>query len=190
MVVNDWWAWKIKIPDLSHISLNISPKIFEFGGTDILSYLTSSLLDNRMLPSDICLEITENVILDTYTVDFIDKSRQIGFMIAVDDFGTGYSSMSYIAKYQFDVIKLDREFVIKLETNYKKREVAQAIVHLSKRLGIKVVAEGVETEEQLRILREMGTDEVQGYYFSKPQFLKEWDSLILDKKRRLHTNVY
>ncbi|MDX1806601.1 MAG: EAL domain-containing protein [Paenisporosarcina sp.] len=185
-IVIDWHHWKNVMPDLSHISLNISAKIFEHGEGEILEYMVKVLKENELEPTCICLEITENVLLDAHTLYFIEHSMKLGFLIAIDDFGTGYSSMSYIANYPFDVLKIDREFVLQLETNEKKREVAQAIVQLAQKLGIRVVAEGVETVEQLKILSEMGTDAIQGYYFSKPQFLNEWNPLLLEEKRRIH----
>jgi len=123
--------------------------------------------------------------VDYRTLKFIEDSTKHGLIIAVDDFGTGYSSMSYIANYSFDVLKIDRSFVEQLVTNTKQQEVAYAIVQMAKRLNIKVVAEGVKTEEQLTILRRMGTDAVQGYYFSKPQFVNEWNPRLLNEKRRL-----
>ncbi len=182
-IIDDWKFWKEQFPDLTHISLNISPAMLELDDSDsFLEYLLQKLKENGIQNNQICLEITENVLLNEPTLRFINKSMKQGILIAVDDFGTGYSSMSYLARYPFDVLKIDRAFVEQLETNPKHQQVANAIVQLAKKLNVKVVAEGVETEEQLLILQQMGTDAVQGYYFSKPQFVEQWNSTILKEK--------
>ena len=185
-VMQDWNFWKDEIPQLTHISLNISPLMLQSNEpSSFLEELLEELETRRINPKQICLEITENVLLDHRSLKFIEDCTINGLLIAIDDFGTGYSSMSYIANYPFDVLKIDRSFVEQIEKNRKQQEVAYAIVQLAKRLDIQVVAEGVETEEQLNILRLMGTDAVQGYYFSKPQFVNEWNPYHLNKKLSL-----
>lgn len=184
MIIDDYDFWKKTYSNLAYISLNISPEMLKVKDSLFLSYINNKTKLKGIQHQSICFEITENVVLNENTLCFINESRRQGYLIAIDDFGTGYSSMAYIANYSFNILKVDRAFVKQLEENSKQREVALAIIQLAKRLNIQVVAEGVETEGQLDILIDMGTDAIQGYYYSKPQFVDEWTpfELTADKK--------
>src|SRR5262249_37283694 len=96
------------------------------------------------------------------------KLKALGIKLEIDDFGTGYSSLGYLATYPVDALKIDRSFVSGMDTNAKKLEIARTIVGLAHNLGLEVVAEGVETEEQSQLLRLMGCEYGQGYYVSEP----------------------
>lgn len=181
----DWKSWKKQLPDLSHFSVNISPSLLKKGkGEELIQSLAAVFSKYQVLPHEVCLEITENILLEDSTDQFIHHCREMGFLLAVDDFGTGYSSMSYLAKYAFDVLKIDRSLIMKIETEDKQQEVAISIVNLAKKLNLHVIAEGVETKAQLSILERMGVNAVQGYYFSKPQLFNEWDITSFDEKRK------
>jgi EAL domain-containing protein (putative c-di-GMP-specific phosphodiesterase class I) len=123
------------------------------------------------LPADTLeLEITETAMLkDTAeTIPLLFALKKVGVRLAIDDFGTGYSSLSYLKNFPIDTLKIDKSFVDEIVTDSKDAAIARTIVQLAENLGLRTIAEGVETEEQVNMLRLMGCDEFQGFYFSKP----------------------
>ena len=112
------------------------------------------------------------------TLDTLHTMRARGIRISMDDFGTGYSSLSYLRLFPFDKIKIDRSFVQGMAKDEGSIEIIRAVIGLGRALNIKVLAEGVETNEQREMLRVEGCDELQGYLFSKPRPLAEMDSLL------------
>ncbi|MEA3106222.1 MAG: hypothetical protein QOI88_827, partial [Gammaproteobacteria bacterium] len=116
------------------------------------------------------LEITESVVMDDvrHSIAILQSIRAMGVSIAIDDFGTGFSSLSYLSKLPVDTLKIDRSFVVDMTAAPKGLVLVSSIVNLAHSLRLKVVAEGVETEEQSRQLRLLGCDEMQGYLFGKP----------------------
>ena len=150
------------------MSINISPSHFmthEFG------YECVNLLEEmRVHPSNICLEIIESTILENNPLVLrnFEFLRKNGVSIAIDDFGTGYSSLSYLQKYQPDTIKIDQEFIVHVAENLEKQKIVSAIIELANKLGVTVIAEGVETERDFNFLARLGCEIVQGYFFSKP----------------------
>ena len=102
------------------------------------------------------------------TVETLQRLKDEGMKIAVDDFGTGYSSLSYLKKFPIDALKIDRAFVQEIGAGGNDRSICAAIIALAQSMDLKVIAEGVETSEQLQHLRFLGCDEIQGYYFAKP----------------------
>ncbi|MBX9716372.1 MAG: EAL domain-containing protein [Burkholderiaceae bacterium] len=119
-------------------------------------------------------EITESVAMEDAegTIAIFNRLTQLGVSISIDDFGTGHSSLSYLRKLPTSELKIDRSFVLDLETSEDARKVASAVINLAKSLDLKVVAEGVETEGQNKILREFGCDQLQGFLFAKPMSAK------------------
>lgn len=146
------------------INLNISAK--QLTDPSTLEYLIESPID----PHRICLEVTESQLLlkDSRPVEVLESLSKIGYQIAIDDFGAGYSSLGYLQSLPARTLKIDRSFVQSLETNEKSRKIVDAIMNLAKSLDYKVVAEGIETQEQLRYVCELGCDLGQGYLFSRP----------------------
>ena len=132
-------------------------------------------------PSRLVLELTESILMESARErDVLDELRAIGLKIAIDDFGTGYSSLGYLTQFPLDSIKIDRSFIAGIDKNPGGIAIISAIVAMARSLGLKVVAEGVETREELDVVREQGCDEIQGYVFSKAvpgdviaQFLRE-----------------
>jgi len=116
------------------------------------------------------LEITESVIMEdvNHNIASLQAIRAMGVTIAIDDFGTGFSSLSYLAKLPVDTLKIDRSFVIDMTAGPEGLALVSTIINLAHSLKLKVVAEGVETEEQSRLLRLLNCDEMQGFLFSKP----------------------
>ena len=109
------------------------------------------------------------------------RLRELGIKIALDDFGKGYSSLSYLTQYPFDVIKIDKSFIRNMHKSDRDLHIAKSIIYMAKGLQIKVVAEGVETIKQLKILQEEQCNEIQGYLFSHPVPVDEFETLLQKK---------
>ncbi len=173
--VHDWRAaglLKLKI------AVNLSPR--QFQQYDIVDMIRSCL-DEHDLPSDwLELEITESSLMqDPETaVVLLEELVQQGFHLAVDDFGTGYSSLAYLKRFPLHALKIDRSFVIDIETNRDSAAIASAIIALAHKLELKVIAEGVEFESQMEFLYALGCDMAQGYLFGRPMPGDEFMALI------------
>lgn len=150
------------------ISVNLSPR--QFRDNELLSFLKSTLTEENVNPESLELEITEGVLMSaqSYINEAVAEINELGIKLAMDDFGTGYSSISYLRQYPFDVLKIDRSFIQGITLNKADCDLVKAIIAMSHSLGLTVVAEGVETAEQLKLLEELSCNFVQGYYFSKP----------------------
>jgi len=129
--------------------------------------------------SGLTIELTESALADDSqrVQRFLAGARELGCKIALDDFGTGYSSLSYLRHYVFDVLKIDKSFIDEME-NTRDYGLVASIVSMGRILGMRIVAEGVETDEQLRQLRQIGCDFVQGYYFSRPLPAAEFHDFV------------
>jgi diguanylate cyclase (GGDEF)-like protein len=150
------------------IAVNISPA--QLLNPHFPERVFDLLVDTAMRPSDLELEITEGILLDNQSaaVEAINTFRKAGIRIALDDFGTGYSSLNYLKRYPVDCIKIDRSFVAQLTPKNSSVAIVQAMVTLAHALGIEVTAEGVETHEQMTILKAMGCNMFQGFLLSPP----------------------
>ena len=133
--------------------------------------MVAGVLAESGLPAELLeLEITESSVMENpeEAIQILEKIGRMGITLAVDDFGTGYSSLAYLKRFPIDHLKIDRSFVRDIETDLNDRAIAFGTIALAHSLGLNVIAEGVETEDQLELLRSNGCDEVQGYLFSKP----------------------
>jgi EAL domain-containing protein (putative c-di-GMP-specific phosphodiesterase class I) len=128
------------------------------------------MIETAMRPSDLELEITEGILLDHDgpTLEAITMLRRAGIRVALDDFGTGYSSLNYLKRYPVDCIKIDRSFVAQLESGTSSVAIVEAIITLAHALDIEVTAEGVETHQQLTLLKSMGCNLFQGFLLAPP----------------------
>lgn len=151
------------------IAVNLSEIQLREG--DLLEYFKLLIEEFEVSPKYIEFEITESMIMKSVdrNIDYLMKIKNLGSSIALDDFGTGYSSLNHLTKLPIDVLKIDRSFVIDMIENDKSRYIVEKIIQLSHKLGITVVAEGVEEKEQVDYLKKMECDTVQGYYYSKPE---------------------
>jgi len=153
---------------VGQISVNMSPRQFtkDSGVHAFIDYLQAVGID----PSYLVVEITEGLLLDDCSAitEKLELLRAAGIQLSLDDFGTGYSAMAYLKKFNIDYLKIDRSFVRDLETDPGDRAIAEAIVVMAHRLGLKVIAEGVETEGQRALLMAVGCEYVQGYLYAKP----------------------
>jgi len=150
------------------LSVNLSGK--QFTQPDLFEQIRATLDATGFEPSCLKLEITESVIMEdaAAAVEVLCKFKSLNIQISIDDFGTGYSSLSYLHRFPVDMIKIDRSFVGAMCQGGENLEIVRTIVNLAHNLGMQVIAEGVETREQLDMLRAMGCEYCQGYYFSKP----------------------
>lgn len=162
---------------LYQVTVNKSPRQF-FAGNTGKSWI-DYLRQNNISSSCITIEITEGLLMDQHpeVMEKLMAFREAGIQIALDDFGTGYSAMSYLKKFDIDYLKIDRSFVRDIVTDPSDRAIAEAIIAMAHKLGMKVVAEGVETIEQRDLLAKAGCDYGQGYLFAKPMPGAQFESL-------------
>ncbi|MBS0643967.1 MAG: EAL domain-containing protein [Acetobacteraceae bacterium] len=162
-----------KLPSDVKIAVNLSP--VQFQQSDIVGIIADALTSSGLEASRLELEITESTLLESNqaTLNALFQLRSMGLRVALDDFGTGYSSLSYLRRFPFDKIKVDRSFVCEMETREDCAAIVMSIVTLADRLNITTTAEGVETLDQLRLVRDAGCTEAQGYLFSRPLPLRD-----------------
>ncbi|MEA2570842.1 MAG: hypothetical protein QOI24_2843 [Acidobacteriota bacterium] len=158
---------KTKYPTL-RMAVNLSPRQFQHG--DLRTVIASALEESGLSPSSLELEITESTAMQNTerTVATLRALREMGVRIAIDDFGTGHSSLNYLRSFPLDTVKIDQAFIHEIESSPSDRAIVSAIIAMAHGLNLRVTAEGVETEEQLKFLRESGCEEVQGYLFGRP----------------------
>lgn len=151
------------------ISVNVSP--LQFNEDLFVDNLNNMLKQSKITPDKLRLELTEGILISD--VDKVYKKlielKNLGFSISVDDFGTGYSSLSYLKNLPLDELKIDQSFVANLSDNDADKTIVQTIISIGEAFGFEVIAEGVETKEQLDILKNLGCKYFQGYLFAKPQ---------------------
>ena len=172
--------WQEEFPhDERVVSVNLSAR--QFAQPDLASYIARVLEESDLQPSRLHLEITESVLMNNAqsTITTLKDLKTIGLDLSVDDFGTGYSSLSYLRRFPVSALKIDRSFVNGLGTSSEDTAIVRAIITLAQTLGLKVVAEGVETRAQLDQLRELGCEYAQGFLFARPmtwtQLNQDWE---------------
>ncbi|WP_348649126.1 putative bifunctional diguanylate cyclase/phosphodiesterase [Rhizobium grahamii] len=150
------------------IAVNLSP--LQLGNTALVDKVRTVLLKTGLPASRLELEVTESAIIGdkARALHILRQIKALGVTVAIDDFGTGYSSLETLRSFPFDKIKLDRSFTTDLENSRQSKAFVRAIVALGKSLEVSVLAEGVETEEQMRVLTAEGCDELQGFLFGRP----------------------
>jgi diguanylate cyclase (GGDEF)-like protein/PAS domain S-box-containing protein len=160
------------------IAVNLSPAQFMHG--DLVSLVHSILLETGLTPGRLELEITEGVLIEDFDrgLALLRRLKALGVRISMDDFGSGYSSLSYLQAFPFDKIKIDRAFVINLGRNPQSAAIVRAVIGLGHGLEMSIVAEGVETQEQLGFLADEGCDAVQGYFLGKPAPIGQYAALV------------
>ncbi len=160
------------------VGVNLSPKQFLKDG--LPQFVHAVLLETGLAPHRLELEITESVLIDDFSrvSAMLRQLKALGVRVAMDDFGTGYSSLSYLHSFPFDKIKIDASFVSSLHVNPSSESVIRAIVGLGSGLGVPLIAEGVETEQQLEFLRAAGCPEAQGYLIGAPQPIEVYAAVV------------
>lgn len=167
-VLNEACATAASWPKSVRIAVNLSP--VQFRQRDLVTQVRRALSNARLDPSRLELEITESLLLtdSDSTLKALHELRAMGVRISMDDFGTGYSSLSYLRSFPFDKIKIDRSFIRDLASRADSQAIIRAVIGLGQSLGMSTTVEGVETEEQLSLVRAQGVSEVQGFLFSPP----------------------
>jgi len=150
------------------VAVNLSAK--QFVQPDLVDQIAQILYESGTAPFNLRLEITETMTIgdEERAARILGELKTLGVRLCMDDFGTGYSSLSYLRRFSLDVLKMDRSFVSDMVSNTESREIVKTILRLGRNLGIEVVAEGVETAEQVSLLQSLGCEYAQGYFFSEP----------------------
>jgi EAL domain-containing protein (putative c-di-GMP-specific phosphodiesterase class I) len=153
-----------------NLSMSVNVSAVQFTGGDLVDVVTRALAETGIPPASLKLELTESAVMADaeHALAVFAQLKGLGVLVSLDDFGTGYSSLSYLRRLPIDTLKIDRSFVSKLDCFDDKRQIVEVVLMLARALGLDVVAEGVETEAELDLLREMGSDLVQGYYYYRP----------------------
>jgi diguanylate cyclase (GGDEF)-like protein/PAS domain S-box-containing protein len=165
-------------PKPLQIAVNLSPAQFVHG--DLVALVHSILLETGLAPDRLELEITEGVLIEDFErgLALLRRLKALGVRISMDDFGSGYSSLNYLQAFPFDKIKIDRAFVMNLGRNPQSAAIVRAVIDLGHGMNMLIVAEGVETLEQLGFLAEEGCDTVQGYLLGRPLPIEKYDTLV------------
>jgi diguanylate cyclase (GGDEF)-like protein/PAS domain S-box-containing protein len=177
-------AWQDAGLGRLRVAVNLSAR--QFGAADLLPGIEAALRDTGLAPDCLELELTESLFMGDITpaVELLHRMKALGVNLSIDDFGTGYSSFSYLSRFPIDVLKIDRSFVADITHDANDAAIVDSIIALAHNLRLSVIAEGVETAEQLAYLREQGCDEMQGYYFSRPLPAAEFEQLLRTQARR------
>ncbi len=160
------------------VAVNLSPSQFRLGG--LLDMVRSALIAAELEPRFLEVELTETAVMSNAeeSIYILESLSRLGVVVSIDDFGTGYSSMSYLRRFPIDKLKIDRTFVKEMTSRPEDASIVRAMVSLAHSLNLKVVAEGVETGEQLALLQQLGCDQYQGFHFSAALPAKEFERLI------------
>jgi diguanylate cyclase (GGDEF)-like protein/PAS domain S-box-containing protein len=165
---NDMATWHKNGISVNRIAVNVSARQFKQPG--FIDLIKEVITESAINPNQLELELTESILIDNvdHTLDVLTRLRTMGVRMAIDDFGTGYSSLNYLKQFPVDTLKIDQSFIRNLPDNKDDAQITRTIISMAHNLGLGVIAEGVETKEQLEFLQQVNCEEVQGYYFSKP----------------------
>jgi EAL domain-containing protein (putative c-di-GMP-specific phosphodiesterase class I) len=169
-----------KRPDRAHLSISVNVSVRQFRHPDFVDEVTSAIVKSGIEPRKLRLELTESLLADgiEVTIAKMGSLKAMGVTLSLDDFGIGYSSLSYLKRLPLDQLKIDRSFVHDILTDPNDAAIARTIIGLAHSLGLGVMAEGVETEEQRVFLARQGCEEYQGYLFSRPLRIAELEALM------------
>ncbi len=161
-------AWKKELGVTIPVSVNVSR--VDIAAPDMTDFITKIVKENGLSPSEYHLEITESAYTSDskHIIEVVENLRKLGHKVEMDDFGSGYSSLNMLTDMPIDVIKMDKAFIRNIQPGNKAMHLVELVLDIAKYLEVPVVAEGVETEEELKMLKDAGCDIIQGYYFSKP----------------------
>jgi diguanylate cyclase (GGDEF)-like protein/PAS domain S-box-containing protein len=172
------------MPENSKVAVNLSAK--QFSDPNLLQTVVDILIRSKIDPLNLELEITESIIMDDVNaaIATMDAIKNKGIYLAIDDFGTGYSSLAYLKRFPIDVLKVDRSFISDIPEDKTDMAITSAVISMAHKLGMKVVAEGIETQEQLEFLREHKCDYGQGYLFSRPLTLPQLHHFLVSNHQQ------
>jgi predicted signal transduction protein with EAL and GGDEF domain len=189
-----WWVlsetfrqtrlWQTRLPDIAPLVVSVNCSIRQITQPDFLAQFQHRLAESQVNPHGIKVEVTESTIMEKPEIvcSILNGLRELGVQISIDDFGTGYSSLAHLHRLPLDVLKVDRSFVSTLAQSQESVEIVRTIVTLGRSLRLEVVAEGVETTEQERLLAELGCTHVQGFLYSRPVNSTEATRLLTEQQ--------
>ncbi len=162
--------WQQTFPGLNDISLNLNISGHQFGQAEFADKIASIIADYSIDPGMLKFEITESVLMESSAsaIEKLSAIKKIGTKLVLDDFGTGYSAFSYLHQFPLDELKIGKSFIQQMEFNTESYEIVKSVVELAQKLRLKVVAEGVETQDQFNRVKSLDFDMVQGFWFAKP----------------------
>ena len=171
------WRQECSWEDMS-ISVNVSTK--QLMDEHFIAHTIEILESTGLPPHCLKVELTESVLVENVdlTAERLKQLQEVGIQIAIDDFGTGYASLSYLQHFQFDVLKIDRSFIMDIDQNPKKQAIVGSIVRMAEQINFKVVAEGVETQAEQDLLKNQECHYIQGYFFSRPLEVNAWPNFM------------
>lgn len=174
------WQKKFSYKKQLTVSVNLSAK--QLMHPNLLKQVRDVLKETKLYPSCLNLEVTESMVMSNpdLALEVLSELRSLGVRLSTDDFGTGHSSLSYLSRFPFERLKIDRSFIGRMDTDKKSEEIVRTIITLAKNLNLEVVAEGIETEQQFSRLRELGCHFGQGYLFSKPANEIDAEKLLVE----------
>ncbi|MBD2178775.1 EAL domain-containing protein [Pseudanabaena sp. FACHB-1998] len=176
-------SWKELGINYGFVAVNLSGQHFR-PENNLIEIISNILIETGIEPSDLEIELTESIIMQNaeFTIKVLSQLQSMGVKVAIDDFGTGYSSLSYLKHFPVNALKIDRCFIQDITTDRHDATISLAIIDLAHSLSLQVVAEGVETEEQVQFLKEHGCDQMQGYFFSPPLPSNEFEKMLIAGK--------
>jgi diguanylate cyclase (GGDEF)-like protein/PAS domain S-box-containing protein len=174
--------WQVIFPTDPPTFMCVNLSVKQFAQLDLIERVATILEETRLAPTSLKLEITESAVMENVetATRMLKELRELGVQLAMDDFGTGYSSLSNLHSFPINTLKIDRSFITRMVENNENAEIVRTIAGLAQNLGMDVVAEGVETREQLEILRALGCKYGQGYFFSKPLDTQDAEGFICE----------
>ncbi|MBP0598941.1 EAL domain-containing protein [Herbaspirillum sp. LeCh32-8] len=175
-------AWQLAGHDDISVSVNLS--VGQFLQKDLVSSIAEALEDTGLPPASLELELTESLMMTDveHAIGILNGLKELGVRLSIDDFGTGYSSLAYLKRFPIDVLKIDRSFVRDITIDADDAAITASIISLARHLKLRVIAEGVETDEQLDYLRHYGCDEIQGYLFSPPVPAEKFEQILRQER--------
>lgn len=170
-----------------HLSVAINLSARQLNDANLINILTRELTNHSIFPGQLKIEITESMIMENMSekIKLLKSIKQLGIKLSLDDFGTGFASLNYVKSFPFDTLKIDKTFISDMATNITNTAIIESIITLGKNLGLNVVAEGVENEQQCYMLKKMNCDMFQGYLYSKPLDAEKMTQLLNDEKKKL-----
>jgi EAL domain-containing protein (putative c-di-GMP-specific phosphodiesterase class I) len=172
--------WQNRHPEHPHLTISVNVSAKQFSKPNLASEVLSVLQQTHLDPSSLNLELTETMAMSDAekTRNVLSELKSVGVRLSIDDFGTGYSSLNYLRRFPVDILKIDRTFISNLDID-DNRKIVATMVMLAHNLGLRVVAEGTETEDQLRQVKELNCEFAQGYFFSEPLDAEKAEQLLV-----------
>ena len=178
-------SWQQQFPDCSSVVMSVNLSSRQFSQPNLVEQIQQVLEVTGLDPQNLKLEITESMVIDDVenTIILLNRLKDLGIKMSMDDFGTGFSSFSYLHRFPMDTLKVDRSFVSNMSQGIKNQEIVSTIVMLAHKLGMDVVAEGIETDLEKQMLQSLNCEYGQGYFFAKPLSAADATKLLADKMK-------